>query len=164
MHCLCRYLELFVAHAHKPRHVAAYSFSSTRGSAIANRVAKLALAVAETFHRLGTGARYILRIADHFYQIYRKDEDYLWAPIGELEDLENHLAEPARQFVPTRIDRISMLDSPLPVLMKRKAPVVLTGVGLPDDRLHAPDEKIALDQFWTGVRVFGRFFEMMGDE
>ena len=51
----------------------------------------------------------------------------------------------------------------IPVLASRKAPVVLAGVGLPDDRLHAPNEKLALSQFWTGVRVFSRFFEMMGD-
>jgi acetylornithine deacetylase/succinyl-diaminopimelate desuccinylase-like protein len=41
------------------------------------------------------------------------------------------------------------------------APVLLTGVGLPDDRLHAPNEKITLSQVWDGIRVFGRFFEMM---
>lgn len=51
----------------------------------------------------------------------------------------------------------------IPVLAKKKAPVVLAGVGLPDDRLHAPNEKLALGQFWTGVRVFGRFFEMFAD-
>jgi acetylornithine deacetylase/succinyl-diaminopimelate desuccinylase-like protein len=47
-------------------------------------------------------------------------------------------------------------------LGKKKAPVVLAGVGLPDDGLHAPNEKIGLEQFWTGVRVFGRFLEKMG--
>ena len=50
----------------------------------------------------------------------------------------------------------------VPLLATGGAPVVLTGVGLPDDRLHAPNEKLSLDQFWKGVRVFGRFFELMG--
>jgi len=50
----------------------------------------------------------------------------------------------------------------VPALGRKKAPVVLTGIGLPDDRLHAPNEKLNLEQFWTGVRVFGRFFELMG--
>ncbi len=50
----------------------------------------------------------------------------------------------------------------VPALGARKAPVVLAGIGLPDDRLHAPNEKISLEQFWNGVRVFGRFFELMG--
>jgi acetylornithine deacetylase/succinyl-diaminopimelate desuccinylase-like protein len=52
----------------------------------------------------------------------------------------------------------------IPILGQRGAPVVLAGIGLPDDRLHAPNEKIALSQFWTGVRVFARFFEMMGQK
>ncbi|MFI5235279.1 MAG: dipeptidase [Gemmatimonadales bacterium] len=41
------------------------------------------------------------------------------------------------------------------------APVLLTGIGLPDDRLHAPNEKVTLTQVWDGIQVFGRFFEMM---
>ena len=65
--------------------------------------------MAETFYRLGTEARHILRIADHFYQVYRKDEDYLWAPIGELEDLENHLAEPARVLLGELLRRLGRL-------------------------------------------------------
>jgi acetylornithine deacetylase/succinyl-diaminopimelate desuccinylase-like protein len=51
----------------------------------------------------------------------------------------------------------------VPALGKRGAPVVLAGIGLPDDRLHAPNEKINLEQFWKGIRVFGRFFELMGE-
>jgi acetylornithine deacetylase/succinyl-diaminopimelate desuccinylase-like protein len=50
----------------------------------------------------------------------------------------------------------------VPVLGKEGAAVVMSGIGLPDDRLHAPNEKIYLDQVWKGVRVFGRFFELMG--
>jgi acetylornithine deacetylase/succinyl-diaminopimelate desuccinylase-like protein len=51
----------------------------------------------------------------------------------------------------------------VPALAAEGAPVVLSGVGLPDDRLHAPDEKITVEQIWKGVRVFGRFFELMGE-
>jgi acetylornithine deacetylase/succinyl-diaminopimelate desuccinylase-like protein len=50
----------------------------------------------------------------------------------------------------------------VPALGAKGAPVVLAGIGLPDDRLHAPNEKISLDQFWKGIRVFGRFLELMG--
>ncbi len=42
------------------------------------------------------------------------------------------------------------------------APVVLTGIGLPDDRLHAPNEKLDLQQLYDGVEVFRRFFELFG--
>jgi acetylornithine deacetylase/succinyl-diaminopimelate desuccinylase-like protein len=47
-------------------------------------------------------------------------------------------------------------------LGRRGAPVMLTGIGLPDDGLHSPNEKLDLQQLWDGVRVFGRFFELMG--
>lgn len=50
----------------------------------------------------------------------------------------------------------------VPLLQQRKAPVLLTGIGLPDDGLHAPNEKLTLDQLWKGIVLFGRFFELMG--
>jgi amidohydrolase len=52
----------------------------------------------------------------------------------------------------------------VPALGRQGAPVLLTGIGLPDDRLHAPDEKLDLQQLWDGVRVFQRFFELLGQE
>lgn len=42
------------------------------------------------------------------------------------------------------------------------APVILSGIGLPDDGLHSPNEKLELAQLWEGVAVFRRFFELMG--
>jgi acetylornithine deacetylase/succinyl-diaminopimelate desuccinylase-like protein len=42
------------------------------------------------------------------------------------------------------------------------APVILTGIGLPDDRLHAPNEKLDLKQLWDGIEVFRRFYELLG--
>ena len=56
LNCLCRYLDLFSPHQRSPGPIYAYSFSSTRGSAIANRVLRLAQSVNDTFHRLGTNA------------------------------------------------------------------------------------------------------------
>jgi len=47
-------------------------------------------------------------------------------------------------------------------LGKGGAPVILTGIGLPDDRLHAPNEKLNLRQLWDGIRVFRRFYELLG--
>ena len=42
------------------------------------------------------------------------------------------------------------------------APVILTGIGLTDDRLHAPNEKLDLKQLWDGIEVFRRFYELLG--
>ena len=41
-------------------------------------------------------------------------------------------------------------------------PVVLMGFGLPDDNIHAPNEKYSLSQFFKGIRVVARFLENMG--
>jgi acetylornithine deacetylase/succinyl-diaminopimelate desuccinylase-like protein len=52
----------------------------------------------------------------------------------------------------------------VPLLQQRKAPILLTGIGLPDDGLHAPNEKLTLDQLWKGIVLFGRFFEIMAEK
>lgn len=46
----------------------------------------------------------------------------------------------------------------VPELQRGGAPVLLTGIGLPDDGLHSPNEKVALQQIWDGIEVFGNFF------
>ena len=40
-------------------------------------------------------------------------------------------------------------------------PVVLMGFGLPDDNIHAPNEKYSLDQFYKGIRTVARFLQKM---
>jgi acetylornithine deacetylase/succinyl-diaminopimelate desuccinylase-like protein len=42
-------------------------------------------------------------------------------------------------------------------------PVVMMGFGLPDDNLHAPNEKYSLSQFYKGIRTVARFLEHMGE-
>lgn len=50
----------------------------------------------------------------------------------------------------------------VPALASGGAPVLLTGIGLPDDRLHAPNEKLDLKQLWDGIEIFSRFYRLMG--
>src|SRR5881409_3889682 len=50
----------------------------------------------------------------------------------------------------------------VPALGRSGAPVILTGIGLPDDRLHAPNEKLDLKQLWDGIKVFRRFYDLLG--
>jgi acetylornithine deacetylase/succinyl-diaminopimelate desuccinylase-like protein len=38
------------------------------------------------------------------------------------------------------------------------APVVYLGVGLPDDRIHAPNERMVMDQFWKGLLAAGELW------
>ncbi|MBI3933627.1 MAG: dipeptidase [Acidobacteria bacterium] len=41
-------------------------------------------------------------------------------------------------------------------------PVVLMGFGLPDDRLHSPNEKFYLPNFYDGIRAVTRFWDHLG--
>ena len=43
-----------------------------------------------------------------------------------------------------------------------KAPVILMGFGLPDDNLHAPNEKYSLECFYRGMQTAVRFYETIG--
>lgn len=51
----------------------------------------------------------------------------------------------------------------VPALASGGAPVILTGIGLPDDRLHAPNEKLELKQLWDGIEIFSRFYRRLGE-
>ena len=42
------------------------------------------------------------------------------------------------------------------------APVLYLGVGLPDDRFHAPNERMVMDQFWKGLLAAGELWREMG--
>ena len=52
----------------------------------------------------------------------------------------------------------------VPELGLAGAPVLLTGIGLPDDGLHSPNEKLDLAQLWSGIEIFGRFFELFAEK
>jgi acetylornithine deacetylase/succinyl-diaminopimelate desuccinylase-like protein len=44
-----------------------------------------------------------------------------------------------------------------------QVPVVLMGFGLPDDNLHAPNEKYSLTQFYKGLRTVASFLQKLGN-
>jgi len=52
----------------------------------------------------------------------------------------------------------------VPELGLAGAPVLLTGIGLPDDGLHSPNEKLDLAQLWSGIEIFGRFLELFAEK
>lgn len=43
-----------------------------------------------------------------------------------------------------------------------EAPVLYLGVGLPDDRFHAPNERLVMDQFWRGLLAAGELWLELG--
>jgi acetylornithine deacetylase/succinyl-diaminopimelate desuccinylase-like protein len=42
-------------------------------------------------------------------------------------------------------------------------PSVMMGFGLPDDNLHAPNEKLHLPNFYRGIEAVARYLELLGD-
>lgn len=52
----------------------------------------------------------------------------------------------------------------VPELQRGGAPVLLTGIGLPDDGLHSPNEKVSLQQIWDGIEIFGKFFQGFSEQ
>ena len=54
---------------------------------------------------------------------------------------------------------------PVVGLFQRHAgiPSVLMGFGLPDDNLHAPNEKFHVPNLYAGVEAVGRFLALLGD-
>ena len=43
-----------------------------------------------------------------------------------------------------------------------RAPVLLLGFGLPDDRLHSPNEKFNMRQYFGGIRSTARLLDRVG--
>jgi acetylornithine deacetylase/succinyl-diaminopimelate desuccinylase-like protein len=43
-------------------------------------------------------------------------------------------------------------------------PSVMMGMGLPDDNLHAPNEKFHIPNFYRGIETVCRFFEILGEQ
>jgi len=41
-------------------------------------------------------------------------------------------------------------------------PILLLGHGLPDDRLHAPNEKFNISHFYKGIRTIVRLLDEVG--
>jgi acetylornithine deacetylase/succinyl-diaminopimelate desuccinylase-like protein len=42
------------------------------------------------------------------------------------------------------------------------APLLFLGVGLPDDRIHAPNERMVMEQFWKGLLAAGELLVELG--
>ena len=63
--------------------------------------------------------------------------------------------------------RLHLLVDRFPPAPRRVAHVfgvlVLMGFGLPDDNLHAPNEKFHLPNFYRGIETVGRYLEMLGE-
>jgi hypothetical protein len=44
-----------------------------------------------------------------------------------------------------------------------EAPVLYLGVAYPDDRFHAPNERMVMDQFWKGLLAAGELWRELAE-
>ena len=44
-----------------------------------------------------------------------------------------------------------------------KVPCILLGFGLPDENAHAPDEHIALENYFGGIKAVAQFYEGLAE-
>jgi acetylornithine deacetylase/succinyl-diaminopimelate desuccinylase-like protein len=85
---------------------------------------------------VSTDNRYIKAATEAMHEIFKKDTVYIRSggSIPIVADFENEL----------------------------KIPSVMMGMGLPDDNLHAPNEKFHIPNFYRGIESIIRFFQILG--
>jgi acetylornithine deacetylase/succinyl-diaminopimelate desuccinylase-like protein len=86
---------------------------------------------------VSTDNRYIKAATDAMHEVFGKDTVYIRSggSIPIVSDFENEL----------------------------KIPSVMMGMGLPDDNLHAPNEKFHIPNFYRGIESVIRFFQILGE-
>ncbi len=83
------------------------------------------------------------------------DNPYIRAAASALEEVWN--AQPVFTRSGGSIPVVGDFERALGI------PTVMMGFGLPDDNLHAPNEKFHIANFHRGIETIIRFFEMLGE-
>jgi acetylornithine deacetylase/succinyl-diaminopimelate desuccinylase-like protein len=61
-------------------------------------------------------------------------------------------------FAPTTVSAQEPDKQPLVARASQATPSVLIGFGLPDENAHAPDEHLALENYFGGIKAIARFY------
>jgi acetylornithine deacetylase/succinyl-diaminopimelate desuccinylase-like protein len=85
---------------------------------------------------VGTDNRFIQAAAEAMHEVFRKDTVYIRSGGS--------------------IPIVAAFEESL------KVPSVMMGFGLPDDNLHAPNEKFHIPNFYRGIESIVRWFEIVG--
>ena len=81
---------------------------------------------------------------------------------GPLVDAALHGVQEAWGRAPVRVREGGSIPIVSTLSEVLGAPVLLIGFGLPDDRLHAPNEKMDLGNFYQGIRTVVRVLDRVG--
>jgi acetylornithine deacetylase/succinyl-diaminopimelate desuccinylase-like protein len=87
---------------------------------------------------VGTENKYVEAATEAMHEVFKKDTVYIRSggSIPIVGDFQNVL----------------------------KLPTLMMGFGLPDDNLHAPNEKFHIPNFYRGIESIVRLFEKVGGE
>lgn len=151
--CLCDYLAWapLSAGVDLPR-IKAYSFSSTRGTAIARRIEGLFEDVAACYgstreHRLT--ARYVLQVEHTYYVLQPENDVPRYQRFDSYVTMLRHLGTAQTEFSPVFIDRQTLAETPLPQIFEiNKAGIVqmFYSVNGKQAEIYVIDEKGSLFQ------------------
>lgn len=124
MECICNYLQWFLQHGAGATPFTAYSFSSSRGTSISQRLEELFKAVVACFFQDEhcESARYVLHVKHHYYVLYVDEGHFKYKRVDSREDLLRQFSMPQPRYSPLVVDRRALTDSPLPVLLRTNRP------------------------------------------
>ena len=125
MECICAYLQWSPRPKEdRPTPFSAYSFSSSRGPTIAQRVEELLKDIQTCFYRADRpeGMRYIVMVKHRYYALYYENGQFRFTNIDSYDDLLRYLASPQSTYSPATIDRHALTDTPLPVVYMTSRP------------------------------------------
>ncbi len=114
-------------------------------------------------------AKFERHVTDLAPQGTRIDTRLLHASPASVVDPENRFVEKAADALSETFGRETVFirsGGSIPVVSEfdkhARIPSVLMGFGLPDDNIHAPNEKFHLPNFYRGIEAVGRYLEMLG--
>jgi len=113
---LCAHLNLFWQ-TQDPAPIQCHCFNSVHANAITTRLIELTSDINNWFREQGKDARYLLCVADNFYLIHRHRHLFNFTNIGDRSGLFEHLMQTEDSFNPVRIDKKSLPNSPLPLIL-----------------------------------------------
>ncbi len=128
MECICAYLQWTPrSKGDGPTPFAAYSFSSSRGPSIAQRVEELVKDIIACFYNsdLPESARYIVMVKRHYYVLFHDNGQFRFQRIESADELLQYMASPQKAYSPAVIDRHALTDTPLPVISMTNKPGVI---------------------------------------
>ncbi len=122
---LCDFLHWFPLDADfKPPKVSVFSFSSTRGNSIARRVQQLFNDVVRIFYhtQIGEYIRYVINIGSEYFILQTDKSHIVSTRLRNENNLVNALGQSQECFSHIMMDRYTLKNHPLSLILKRNEP------------------------------------------